>query len=62
MKIGDFPHHLRAETAKQLRGEHVDADASGVRAARHHVMKNGSDGSVIPRHEKAGNKQSDEHG
>src|SRR5713226_8037533 len=39
-KIRNSSHHVRAETADQLRGEHVDAHGSGVGAARHHVVKN----------------------
>ncbi len=62
VKIRDFPDHVRAETAEQLRGEHVDADGSGVRATGHHVVKNGRDRAVIPGHEKAGNEKAGEHG
>src|SRR5713226_2303687 len=53
-KIRNPSHHVRAETAEQLRCEHVDTNGSGVSAARHHVVKNGSDGAMIPRHEKTG--------
>jgi hypothetical protein len=61
VKIRDLANHVGPEPAHQLSGKHVDADGSGVRAARHHVVKNGSDGAVIPGHEKAGNEKADEH-
>ena len=61
VEIRDLADHLRAKAAHQLRGKHVDADGSGVRSARHHVMKNGGDGAVIPGHEKAGNEEAHEH-
>jgi len=41
-QIGYFSDHVRAQAAEQLRGEHVHAHGSGMGAARHHVMKNGS--------------------
>src|SRR5258707_25479 len=58
--IGDFPHHVWPQSADQLRGKHVNANGSGVRAPRHHVVKNGSDRSVIPGHEKEGDGETDE--
>src|SRR5207302_2047063 len=61
VKIGDFPNHVRTESAEQLRGEHVNTDASGVRSARHHVMKNGSDGAVVPGHKKARDEKAGQH-
>jgi len=53
VEIRDLADHLRAKAAHQLRGKHVNADGSGVRSARHHVMKYGGDGTVIPGHEKS---------
>src|SRR6266436_200493 len=61
-KIRNPSHHVRAETAEQLRCEHVDTNGSGMSAARHHVVKNGSDGAMIPGHEKTGDRKSDQHG
>src|SRR5260370_3776352 len=46
-KIGNPPYHVRTQAADQLRGKHVHADRSGVRAARHHVMKNGGVPALI---------------
>ena len=61
VEIRDLADHLGAKAAHQLRGKHVNADGRGVRSAGHHVMKNGGDGAVIPRHEKAGNEEAHEH-
>src|SRR5271168_4643743 len=60
-KVGDPSNYLRTEPADQLRGEHVDADGGGVGAAGHHVVENGGDRTVVPRHEKAGDKKAQEH-
>src|SRR5260370_11723113 len=56
-KIGNPPDYVRTEAADQLGGKHVDADRSGMRSPRHHVMKNGGHRPLIPRHEKDSNPE-----
>src|SRR6266403_2621082 len=61
-EIRDLADDVRSKPANQLCREHIDADGSGMRAAGHHVVKHGSDGAVIPGHEKEGNGKTNKHG
>ena len=61
VKVGNSADNVRAEAAKQLRGEHVDTNGSGMSAAGHHVVQNSSNRPVIPGHKKTGNEEAGEH-
>src|SRR6266852_2579603 len=61
-EIRDLADDVRSKPANQLCRKHVDTDGSGMCAARHHVMKHGRDGAVIPGHEKESNGKTNEDG
>ena len=61
-EIGDFPHNGGAKPANQLRGKHVNSHRGSMRAARHHVVKDSGDWTVIPGHEEERDGEADEHG
>src|SRR6266851_1385787 len=61
VKVGNSAHQLRAESANQLRDKHVDADGSGMRPPRHHVVNDGSHWAVIPGHEEGRQRERREY-
>src|SRR6266436_41708 len=61
-EIRDLADDVRSKPANQLCCEHVDADGSGMCAAGHHVVKYGSDGAMVPGHEKEGDGKTNKHG
>src|SRR5713101_4723711 len=61
VKVGNSAHQLRAESANQLRDKHVDADGSGMRPPRHHVVNDRSHWAVIPGHEEGRQRERGEY-